>query len=273
MNNFILYLKILYICINLFKNLSIFWFDSLNIIEHFFHTFPISMFQNGIRFLFACSICCFDMISKFIIYFFCFCLLNLLFQIFFLLSQFYAWKLYSNFHFLSQFVASKWESNPFLLFSLLLLMRFKYFGLLNKMRFNPLSRSINYFKMKLFFFGLFNLLLQNEIQIIFCLFHLLFLMKFKSLLFVQLIIINLCACLIDFFKIRLKSFCLLNLLPQMRFRSCLITQFDVSKQNLNHFLLTQFVVKKWDSLFCLFHLLFQIIRWKQKKSLPFVIIL
>jgi len=75
----------------------------------------------------------------------------------------------------------------FCLFSLLLLMKFKYFCLFDKMRFNLLSSSINYFKMKLFFFCLFNLKLQNEIQIVFSLFHLLFLMKFKSFLFAQLI--------------------------------------------------------------------------------------
>jgi hypothetical protein len=123
----------------------------------------------------------------------------------------------------------------FCLFSLLLLMRFKYFCLFDKMRFNLLFSSINYFKTKLFSFLLVQFVVSkwnsnhllfipfvafNEIQI-----------PFSCSTYYSKMRYNLCACLIDYFKMKFKSFCLLNLSPQMRFKSCLITQFDISKQN------------------------------------------
>lgn len=155
LNNFILNLRTLYICINLFKNLSIFWFDFFNLIEQFFHTFPISMFQNGIQFLFAFSICCFDMISKFIIYLFFFCLINLLFQNF---KFFFNLMLKNEIQIFISFLNLLLQNESqiiFCLFSLLLLTKFKYFCLFDKMRFNILFGSINYFKMKPFFLLLF----------------------------------------------------------------------------------------------------------------------
>jgi hypothetical protein len=128
----------------------------------------------------------------------------------------------------------------FSLFSLLLLMRFKYFCLFDKMRFNLLFSSINYSKQNSFFllfqfvaskwnsnpFQLFNLLFQNEVQ----------------------------------------SLCMLNWLLQNEIQILLLAQFVASndvqimfdysiwhvKTKFNHFSLTLFVFRKWYSFlfFC-----------------------